>query len=398
MTPPDADLTRIYGNEKAGAMPLPLRLVNAILQQQLARRAIDRQREARSQDALRSDAVRALAAMELMQANDRLRHTRPPVLLEAGPEGSPLPMLSGGAVPLGLDEGMVRLASVVGAGADLAHLEKNGGLMNMLAKGPAGQALGNVGQRIAGGAAGLGKRIASGLGSAVKSPSLAAPLSGAVAGKTPAPSVPSFKSSVPKTMGGVNPTLVEAHQTAEQFSSLPSHAQSALQNSDLVRSGVPAPIAAQLARASAAPGESMTDAVMRHAKTPIPKSSVAPTLPMTPAAPSAPVTAPSPKAAPAAAAAAPSPTPRAQPEAPAAAQAPGALQRIGQDLGGGQWKWKVPMLAAGALGAYGAYKGLKAGLGYMSEEAHPQRFNQGAPQLSYGVNEYGYPQLGTPMQ
>lgn len=72
----------------------------------------------------------------------------------------------------------------------------------------------------------------------------------------------------------------------------------------------------------------------------------------------------------------------------------GLMARLGKDLGGGKWKWKLPALAGGAAATFGAVKGLKAGLNWLGKEPTPYSYNQGGPQLAYGVNQYGYPQLG----
>jgi hypothetical protein len=59
------------------------------------------------------------------------------------------------------------------------------------------------------------------------------------------------------------------------------------------------------------------------------------------------------------------------------------------DLGNGQWKAKIPMLAAGALGAYGLYRGAKGVMNYMGREAETPVYNQGGAIPAYGVNQYG---------
>lgn len=59
---------------------------------------------------------------------------------------------------------------------------------------------------------------------------------------------------------------------------------------------------------------------------------------------------------------------------------------------------RLGALGVGALGV-GAYAASKPALGYLSKEnPTPTRggVSAGAPQLAYGVNEYGVPQLGSP--
>lgn len=74
--------------------------------------------------------------------------------------------------------------------------------------------------------------------------------------------------------------------------------------------------------------------------------------------------------------------------------APGMAESL---LGKG---WKGKAFGAGALlgGGYLALKGLNAGLGALSRPA-PAQQNWGAPgtQLPMGVNQYGQPQLGSPL-
>lgn len=485
---PDVDLMRLYGTEvvfrektAAGVPPLPVRILNAIVMQQLAKGGIAQHEDQRAHDEQRNRVIQALLAMELAQANAGLRHTHVPVILGADGGGGAIPGMN---VPLGLDEGMVRMAEakrppaasrpgqgeigndpfpfsnnavtspnvggnatavgldagmirmasqVIGAGVDLVHLDKEAGYADLL--GRAGSALagavGRASKAIGSGVSGLGK----GLGGAASAATAAAPkvaptmamspktmgrfaVADAVRDTTPAalaktmpatpaaptvPMGPAPSGNTGKVMGvtrsGVsNPTLADVQQAQHNFSQLSPEAQNAINNNPLVKQHGMAPhAAASLMGASANPGESMEQAVMRHAQTPI--NAAKPPAPAAAAAAAAPVAASKP-----AAGAPPKPPgggPPSQPPiqaAPGAPQPPGTLQRIGNDLGGGQWKWKVPMLGAAALGTYGAYKGLQKGLEYMSGEAHPRRFNEGAPQLAYGVNEYGYPQLGTPLQ
>lgn len=59
-------------------------------------------------------------------------------------------------------------------------------------------------------------------------------------------------------------------------------------------------------------------------------------------------------------------------------------------------KWKLPAAAAVAGTGYLGYKAVKGGLNYMSEEGRPANWGVG-PRVPFGVNQYGYPQLGTPL-
>lgn len=55
-------------------------------------------------------------------------------------------------------------------------------------------------------------------------------------------------------------------------------------------------------------------------------------------------------------------------------------------------------LGAGVLGAgYLGMKGLKGGLNLLGGESAPKNYGAGNYQVPFGVNEYGRPQLGTPL-
>ena len=83
----------------------------------------------------------------------------------------------------------------------------------------------------------------------------------------------------------------------------------------------------------------------------------------------------------------------AAPIAAAAAKPAGSLM---QGLLGNHWKAKA--LGYGALlgGGYMALKGTNSTLGAMSRPAPPQNWGAGN-QIPMGVNQYGYPQGGTPL-
>jgi hypothetical protein len=81
-----------------------------------------------------------------------------------------------------------------------------------------------------------------------------------------------------------------------------------------------------------------------------------------------------------------------------AASSPMAQKAIGGAKSLGRTALTAGALGAGALGL-GAYAVAKPTLGYLSKEQQPANWGGtdfGAPQLPYGVNQYGQPQLGTP--
>lgn len=398
--------TRVFFEEKqaAGAPPLPMRLINAILQHRLGERSVADHDQHRAEEERQRRELQALVAMELAQTNGRMRYARPPLILAAGavPPVDPgvdsfgfAPLMSGSNVPVGLDQGMVRMASqAIGSGAEILQLEKDAGIMSALARGPAGQMLGGVGRGIAGLGKGVGGGVASLVGGTAKG---IAAVPGRVAGAVSSGANAAgggVASAFRNASNAVGQGMVNAGQRAEQaLSNVGQRAQAGM-------SGVGAKAQAALSgKPSALRAPAMKPPTPAALGQPAPSATPPPIAARAPAKPPTPANPPTgtPYRGPPAGATKPPPLPAAQTGAAPQGQ-PGTLQRLGQDLGGGKWKWKLPMLAAGAAGTYGAYKGLQKGIEYMSGEAHPYKFNQGAPQMAYGVNEYGYPQLGTPLQ
>jgi len=61
-------------------------------------------------------------------------------------------------------------------------------------------------------------------------------------------------------------------------------------------------------------------------------------------------------------------------------------------LSDGRWKWKLPILAGVAGGAYGAYRVGKAGLNWLDNEVAPAQYGNQMAQPAQFTNEYGYAQ------
>jgi hypothetical protein len=357
---------------------------------------MDREQLERMREKELLEEARVRTLLELAQANGNLRHSRPPLLLLAGrPTGDgglggfPVPpemmqrdALLGSQVPVGLDVGMVRLAMVVaGAGADLAELEKDAGLGQML--GGVGRGLAGLGKGVGQGVAGLTTNTGKGL----------AAVPGRIGGAF-STGARSAGAGAQNFFGRINQGMNNFGTRAEKgLTSMGERAQSSL-------SGVGARAQNALSGNKAPDFSVAPKAVTSRTAVPAaprPAASVGAT-PSTSSAP-APTT-PIPQ--PGQTAGAPYRQPAPQPAQPSAPKAPpaqaGFLDRMKADLGGGQYKYKLPLLAAGAVGTYGAYRGLKAGLNYLSGESHPYNFNAGAPRLANGVNEYGQAQVGTPFQ
>jgi len=101
------------------------------------------------------------------------------------------------------------------------------------------------------------------------------------------------------------------------------------------------------------------------------------------------------------------PMPMAKPVTPAPAAAAPAKSLTSTALSAGNgamntmfgphWKGKALALGAVAGGGYLGLKGLNKGLGVMSREAGPQSWGSPETQLPMGVNQYGNPQLGSPL-
>lgn len=61
-------------------------------------------------------------------------------------------------------------------------------------------------------------------------------------------------------------------------------------------------------------------------------------------------------------------------------------------LTGGAYKWKLPLLAAGAAGTYGLYRAGQGALNYLGQEGSPMMYGNPYAQPAAGVNEWGYAQ------
>jgi hypothetical protein len=110
---PNAELTRCYGTEHvleektAGEIPLVARLSAALLSASAGHAVVKSQAEQRDEADLLNLAAEELEKSRLRPATSALRHTRSPGIIGRG-QGFIDPSL----VPLGMDEGMVRLASM----------------------------------------------------------------------------------------------------------------------------------------------------------------------------------------------------------------------------------------------------------------------------------------------
>lgn len=265
--------------------------------------------------------------------------------------------LQGSDVPLGYDEGMVRMASAIGSDLALMH-EKNA--INF---GAIGKSMGGVASR-AGGVIRSGATKAMGAMGNAASTTRNALFGPGVKFKPPAP--PKIPTPTPHVAPGVGAPVNSV--------------------------GMKPPTAPKPVQPQQPVGQPYRAPAPKPAATPPP--------------------APPPQAAPPAA---PPPAPGAQPAMSAEQQALKAkydhensvsgwveknvqphLDRAKRDLGNGQWKGKGLALAGMAAGTYGAYRGAKALGNFMAKEPAHHASNEGGAIPAYGVNQYGVADRSTP--
>lgn len=275
---------------------------------------------------------------------------------EMGPsvtQGAPR-SLQGSDVPLGYDEGMVRMASAIGA--DLAFMHEK----NAINFGAIGRSIGGVASR-AGGAIASGATKAMGAVGNAASYTRNALFGPGVKFKPPSP--PKIPTPTPHVAPGVGapvnsvgmkpPAALKPVQPQQPAGQLPA----------------PKPAAA----------------------TPPPPPQAAPPAPPPPAAPPNRVMAGSAEA-------------NARPGATAGNAVTQTwedklrthVDRAKKDLGNGQWKGKGLALAGMAAGTYGMYRGAKALGNFMAKEPEHHASNEGGAIPAYGVNQYGVADRSTP--
>lgn len=122
---PDLKLLHAFGNEDvyadklAGRAELVARLALGMLGYGAGRTELARQHSQQAEAEAMNAAFERMQAMKLQQAEAGARHTRPPIVIPAPTPG--VRRWDGDAVPVGMDEGMVRLASVAfDVGANMA--------------------------------------------------------------------------------------------------------------------------------------------------------------------------------------------------------------------------------------------------------------------------------------
>lgn len=279
--------------------------------------------------------------------------------------------LQGSDVPLGYDEGMVRMASAIGADLALMH-EKNA--INF---GAIGKSIGGVASR-AGGA------IASGATKAV----------GAVG------------NAATKTMGAVSNAASSTRNALGGGVKFKPPAPPKIPTpTPHVAPGVGAPVNSVGMKPPAAPKPVQPQQPAGQPyQAPAPKPATPPAPPPQAATPAAAPPAPPPPAAPPNQVMAGSAEANARPGATAdnavketwEDKLRAHVDRAKKDLGNGQWKGKGLALAGMAAGTYGAYRGAKALGNFMAKEPEHHASNEGGAIPAYGVNQYGVADRSTP--
>jgi len=263
-------------------------------------------------------------------------------------------MLSGQDVPLGMDEGMVRLAEAIGrelAYVDLDDMNKEAGI---------GSTAGNLFKSVGG-------SIAKGL------------------------SAPKVSGTIKNITSGVKATIGGAVQSAQQgVKNVAAKAQQGLSQisgrlqqfgQQSAPSGTPEWMQ-QKGVLGQSPGKTTGSKPMETsgpAQAPGTQSSTAPFQDTAPNAGAG------------QGPGQPPPPQQAQPSAP-------SLQEIADRAGlsNGRWKTKLPMLGAAALGTYGLIQGAKKISDTLSTESKPAQYNQGGATPAFGVNEWGVADRNTP--
>lgn len=372
---PDLRLLRAFGNESvllekvAGAESLAARFAVGLME---ANRSLDtrrREEELRAHAARMNMAFRMLEDRAMQPVREGAAHTRMPLILMALSAnrgrggmgiGAPLPgvprELLGEDVPLGMDEGMVRMASAIGQDLAGYAFDKEAGI---------GQVLGNLGK-------GLGTGLKSSVGGfGANSRFLGAAKS---MGVSPVQKPGALGQAFSSAKGSLKANLTSGGRLQAKFDAV-SPKPPPLPNQPLTRGSFRQGATTRMLNEGKA-----IDAARVTNPTAVGQSPYR--NPVTPGAPKGQV----------APVGGGTSTPTGGGE-DGGFDLQKAWERTG--LSNGAWKTKLPMLAAGAIGAYGLYAGAKKGLEVLGREPEPARYNEGGAIPAYGVNQYGVPDRST---
>lgn len=380
------DTTAVYAEKLAGNLPIAARIAAGIIGAGFASHLHHEQEKQNLQAEMMNDQFRALLGQQMEQATSSIQHTRVPMLLPAGTD-----------IPLGMTDGMVRLAAASGQEIAHAELEKEAGV---------GTPIAAIGKGLWGGIKGMSNGFDA-AAKASRSTFTGSMRAGFNRG------LGAFKNEFNATMSAAKPL------NADQYMKLnPHRRESVARIGRLSPKGVTQqavksrnvafttnPLEGRAAQSEALYGrvsQSRSSRQMRYSK---PAGGAPVQKPVQPGQTAS--TAPAPKQpAPAAAtpqtqpAQTPQPTP-AQPQAPAAAdaagaKAPGTLDRLKGEMGNGGWKWKAPAIGAMALGGYGMYRMGQGAFNWLGKEPGTARFNAGGASPAAAVNQYGVPDGSAP--
>lgn len=411
MNSPDSRLMRrfhtedVYQQKLAGSLPLAMRAIAADVNVTRGRQEEDAKEIHFLQAEILNERLRAANALMMAPINEKLRHTHIPLILAARRGNG---MLSGEDVPLGMDEGMIRMASV--AGRVFAHVDMNSVDWEKTAI----PSLGEMAKSISTTAKNL---VAKTPTLAPKVPGAASSVAGRVekqlaAQKARLAPKPAPLSAQQKFDARINSHMadqgVRTAQTPQQKLDANVNRQMVQQQQRQQKANNVAPPQKPVAPAGTAPAQKPAAPAGGQLQGPKPTPQVQP-----PAAQQAgPYRTP-----------APTPAPQAPPQGqpapaqqvpPATSQNPTATTdaakpeksflekaRLAGPDGSLDWgKARNTAIGLGVAGAglYGLYRGTKALTGALSEESQPYQYNQGGASPASGVNQYGVPDRNVPMQ
>lgn len=394
-------------------------VANAVLQLALSRRRARELGELQAQ----AEAVNASLEEAMARRSGRMRqnfeHSRMPVVLQVSRTPGTPPMggpneLTGDMVPMGFDEGMIRMASL---GAKLAQLAPGPGVAKILsARAPKlpGAVTPSAGFKITKPAPrslpGTGTSYSAkntmniGAQTKLKPPTPqpggapATPQSMAAPAVKPNPSlVPAQQAAAPTPAPTAPRRLVPARQTAPEKRLVPANQQqqAAPRTVDVPAPSSQGPAAMVKAAPQSPPPAQPATLQPQQAQAPRQLQAAPPAQPTTVMSGSAEAIA--------------GMTPeqqklRAQHASENSIEtkinngvewAKTHMNRAQNDLGGGKWKWKLPLLAGAGLATAGAYSGAKKLLNWAGTESHTHTGNEGGAVPAYGVNQLGYADRST---
>lgn len=275
--------------------------------------------------------------------------------------------LQGSDVPLGYDEGMVRMASAIGA--DLALMSQKNAAFNLGAVGTTlSKGLGSAGKAISSGVS----RATGAVGTAVGNATTRA--RSAVGGVFKPPAPPKVQAPTPHVAPGVG---APANSTGRVNTGTATPVAAPTQAKTIAAGPLPAP-----------PQPQQSGAMVHQ---PTSSTTPAPHPPPPPQPPLNQVMADSPEAL-----SRPGATPENAIKPGLGYKAEQFWNKAKTDLGDGKWKRKGLALGLGAAGTYAAYRGAKGMANWMERPPAHHTANEGGVVPAYGVNQYNVADRSTP--